>query len=417
METLEQAGFEAYFVGGYVRDRLWGKPVKDIDIATSALPEAVTGLFARTIPTGLQHGTVTVMMEGIAFEVTTFRKDSDYADYRRPDRVEFISDLEEDLRRRDFTVNAMAMDRNGNIRDPFGGRQDMERKLLRCVGDPEERFSEDALRMLRCVRFASAYGLEVDARTWQALLNRRELLSHVAMERVRVELARTLAGPDPLRGLRLAADSGLLAYTKEPLEWSFSRPEAECLSPRMAALEKLEDPLHRWILVMMESRLNSANAEQLLRLLTFSGKEIERIVKAVKVHEHGLLGWPLQAAEQFEELPESSPAERWKLGVLQSGVQAVEDWLVVMNAVSETGQLPPEIDGSVLSQGPDWLTEMPLTGIKELAVSGQDLIRASGKPAGPWVGQAMARLLKLAAAGRIANNREELIQEALNGDW
>lgn len=142
MRHLLDTGHEAYIVGGSVRDRLLGRPIGDIDIATSALPEQVMALFRRVVPTGLAHGTVTVVMDHYTYEVTTFRKESAYEDHRRPEEVEFIDDLEEDLRRRDFTINAMALDIEGRLRDPFGGRADLERRLIRCVGDPETRFRE-----------------------------------------------------------------------------------------------------------------------------------------------------------------------------------------------------------------------------------------------------------------------------------
>ncbi|WP_394297943.1 CCA tRNA nucleotidyltransferase, partial [Gordoniibacillus kamchatkensis] len=214
LRTLTEAGYEAYFVGGCVRDRLLGVPVKDMDIATSALPAQVMSLFVRTVPTGLQHGTVTVILEGHTFEVTTFRTESGYVDYRRPQTVEYVTSLEEDLRRRDFTMNAMAMDAEGNVCDPFGGREDLARGVLRCVGEAEQRFGEDALRMLRCIRFAAAYGLEVEAGTWAALREQAPLLRHIAMERCRAELERMVEGPAPVRALRLLADSGLWRHFK-----------------------------------------------------------------------------------------------------------------------------------------------------------------------------------------------------------
>lgn len=148
MNRLMGNGYKAYMVGGCVRDSLLGRPVSDVDIATSALPEQVLSLFPRVVPTGLQHGTVTVVMPTCTYEVTTFRKESGYEGHRRPEEVEFIDDLEEDLMRRDFTINAMAIDVEGELHDPFGGAADLEQRLIRCVGDAEQRFREDALRML-----------------------------------------------------------------------------------------------------------------------------------------------------------------------------------------------------------------------------------------------------------------------------
>lgn len=413
LERLEKAGYEAYFVGGYVRDKCWGKPVKDIDIATSAMPAEVVRLFERTIPTGLKHGTVTVVVKGTPFEVTTFRKESDYVDYRRPAEVEFISDLDEDLKRRDFTMNAMAMDRSGCIRDPFHGRADMERMLLRAVGDPQERFQEDALRMLRCIRFASTYGLEVEPGTWEALIRHRELLRHVAMERVRVELERMMAGPAPLRGWRMLLDSGLLACLKEPLGWRYEAMRARQLPELMEALDTLHHPLNRWSLIFLEAGIDPADLRARLRLLTFSLKDAERIVRTVEVQRR-VEEFPqkLKGPSTEDGIPGCSLADQWKLASLRFGPEALRDWLTVRSASVQYGEEPPEWEGTLLQSGLGWLEEMPAGDLKELAVTGKELIRESGKPAGPWVGIAMQRLLRLVALGRIPNKKEELLRAA-----
>lgn len=416
LERLESAGYEAFFVGGYVRDKVLGKPVKDIDIATSALPDEVVRLFERTIPTGLKHGTVTVMLDGTPFEVTTYRTESGYEDFRRPAEVQFISVLEEDLRRRDFTMNAMAMDRHGAIRDPFGGREDLERGLLRCVGDAEERFREDALRMMRCVRFASAYALEVDPATWQAVQLRKELLRHVAMERVRVELERMLAGAHPYRGLRLLTGSGLLPWTKEPLEWPYTDMAPEGLASGMAALDRLELPLHRWVLLLFGTELEPARTRQLLRTLTFSVKDTERIAKAVElrlsVRELAGLSRPFL----LDRVEACTLKEGWRLAVLRHGSEAALDWLKVQEAYAETGISPNGTERELLCNGLEWMRTMPVSDLKELAVTGQDIIRQAGRPAGPWVSQAMSRLLRLAALERIPNTKEALLDGAVEDE-
>ncbi|WP_181592918.1 CCA tRNA nucleotidyltransferase [Paenibacillus sp. YN15] len=417
LEQLEQAGYEAYFVGGYVRDKYLGKPVKDIDIATSARPEEVVKLFTRTIPTGLKHGTVTVLAEGETFEVTTFRKESDYADFRRPDEVEFISELEEDLRRRDFTMNAMAMDKNGVIRDPFGGKDDLQAGLLRCVGDPAERFREDALRMLRCVRFAAVYGLAVDEATWQAVLERRELLLHVAMERVRVELERMMAGPHPVEGWRLLAASGLLAFTKEALDWPYSAAEGCALPAELGTLAALEDAGQRWILLLLTAGMDAKRSRELLRKLTFSLKDLERFARAAEFHQWASeTEWTADMARKCNGLEACSAAEAWQLAALQIGVEAASDWLAVMEALER--QDYPAAPGLRLpvDQGREWLNGLKVRELKELALTGGELIAASGRSAGPWVGAAMSRLLRLAAVGRVANIKQELLEAALKAE-
>ena len=192
---LEQAGFSAFLVGGCVRDLMMGRQPQDWDLTTSALPEQVLDLFApHAQPTGLQHGTVTVCQGGRRFEVTTFRRDGTYLDSRHPDHVEFTSSLEEDLARRDFTVNAMAMDRHGRLADPFGGARDLEHGLLRCVRDPDRRLTEDALRIMRGLRFAATLGLTVDGAAALALHRHRALLREIAAERIAAELWKLLCG-------------------------------------------------------------------------------------------------------------------------------------------------------------------------------------------------------------------------------
>ena len=170
LQTLERAGHEAYIVGGCVRDILMGKPPHDWDVTTSALPEETMALFDHfAIPTGLRHGTVTVRSGETACEVTTFRTDGDYPDHRHPAAVTFTRSLLEDLQRRDLTVNAMAMDMRGTLHDPFGGQADIRRRVLRCVGEPERRFREDALRILRTLRFSATLGFAIGEDTHQAL--------------------------------------------------------------------------------------------------------------------------------------------------------------------------------------------------------------------------------------------------------
>ena len=202
LRKLNEAGYEGYLVGGCVRDMLLGNVPHDWDITTSALPEETMALFAHfAIPTGLQHGTVTVRSGGLSCEVTTYRTDGDYSDHRRPDGVTFTPSLREDLARRDFTVNAMAMGADGTVHDYFGGQEDLRRGLLRCVGAPKQRFSEDALRILRALRFSATLSFPIEEETRAALVELKDDLSYVAAERIREELTKLLQGQDVERVL------------------------------------------------------------------------------------------------------------------------------------------------------------------------------------------------------------------------
>ena len=217
LNTLERSGYEARLVGGCVRDTLLHRRPNDWDVATAAAPEAVTELFERTVPTGIRHGTVTVLYGGSACEVTTYRVEGAYSDHRRPDSVRFTSRLEEDLSRRDFTINAMAMDASLAITDPFGGREDLSRRLIRCVGDSHERFTEDALRMLRAVRFAAQLDFALDSAALEAIAGCAPLCSALSPERVAAELRAVLASRDPDM-VWLMADLGLLNAWLTPRE-------------------------------------------------------------------------------------------------------------------------------------------------------------------------------------------------------
>lgn len=197
LRHYQAAGHRAYLVGGCVRDALIGRVPGDWDICTSALPEETLALFDRTVPTGIRHGTVTVFYGEVQAEVTTFREDGDYSDHRRPDGVRFTGDLEKDLSRRDFTVNAMAMGLDGVLVDPFGGQEDLKNHVIRCVGNAAQRFREDALRMFRALRFAAQLNWSIDADTGEAIAQNAQLARFVAPERIRVEVEKTLLSPCP----------------------------------------------------------------------------------------------------------------------------------------------------------------------------------------------------------------------------
>lgn len=211
IKTIEEEGFEAYAVGGCVRDSLLGIEPKDWDITTSAKPEEIKHIFPRTVDTGIEHGTVSVLMGKIPYEVTTYRLDGTYTDGRHPDKVEFSTSLAEDLKRRDFTINAMAYSKQTGVVDLFAGQQDLENGLIRCVGEPLERFSEDALRMLRAIRFGAKLGFCIEAETYRAIGMLKENLAKVSKERIFIELNKTLESDLPIRLLDVK-DTGLADF-------------------------------------------------------------------------------------------------------------------------------------------------------------------------------------------------------------
>ncbi len=221
LETLNQQGYPAYAVGGCVRDLFLKREPQDWDITTAAPPEVILSAFPKTIPTGLKHGTVTVLLDEGQYEVTTFRVDGLYEDHRKPETVTFTNDICEDLARRDFTMNAMAFHPKSGLCDPFGGRADIEKKLIRCVGDPLVRFDEDALRMLRAVRFSAQTGFSIDENILTAIKQLAPLLSAISGERIRDELMKILLSDRPAH-LEILHSSGLLAVFLPELDRCFS---------------------------------------------------------------------------------------------------------------------------------------------------------------------------------------------------
>ncbi|MHC0563470.1 CCA tRNA nucleotidyltransferase [Paenibacillus sp. MAH-36] len=407
LAKLTEAGYEAYLVGGCVRDAVLDRPIKDIDIATSALPEQVIACFPRTAPTGLQHGTVTVILQQGTYEVTTFRQEAEYEGFRRPTSVEYISDLTEDLKRRDFTMNAMAMDRGGEVIDPFAGQKDLALGVLRCVGKAEERFGEDALRMLRCIRFASTYDLQVEESTWQALLAQAPLLRHIAMERVRSELQRMIDGPAPARAVRLLLASRLTAHLKKQLPLPFERWLA--WDDALDAVSALEEQHDRWSMLLMLLEVPADVVRTALQELTFSRADGDAVEAVLALRE-------AVAASAADP----APLERvWKLGAVRSGIAAARALLRLLRALQpiahQRGELALFLETTapeLVRRGEDWLSEVPCFSLKELAISGKDLASELGMQPGPWMGKLLQDLLERTALGELPNERELLLQAA-----
>lgn len=213
LKDLQSSGYEGYVVGGAVRDYVMNIEPHDWDVATNATPEQVKSVFSKTFDSGIKHGTVTALVGDEPFEITTYRSDGLYSDGRHPDAVSFVNTIEEDLARRDFTINAMAMDINGHIIDPYGGQEDIKRGLIRCVGNPDQRFNEDALRMMRAVRFESKFDFDLEPETKQAINRNVDKLKSVSSERIREEYTKILTSQSPKKGFLDAYEVGITAVT------------------------------------------------------------------------------------------------------------------------------------------------------------------------------------------------------------
>ena len=308
--ALDSAGHRAVLAGGCVRDSLLGRRPSDWDIASSASPEEVLALFPRCVPTGIKHGTVTVLSGGGSVEVTAFRAEGGYSDHRRPDSVSFGCPLEADLARRDLTVNAMAMDAAGEITDPFGGRDDLRRRLLRCVGEPERRFDEDALRMLRTVRFSAQLGFEIEPRTLEAIRALAHLASGLSAERVRDELLKTLRSSAPGLVWQLV-DLGLLDACLAPGDASAPREALDVL-PIYARLAHFCRDLELGGYIMSTDRFLAA--------LRFDGETLRRTASAVEVLKSGSRDWKrLLRGHGVAAVLAAHPKNRALRAVLRSG--------------------------------------------------------------------------------------------------
>jgi len=287
LNTLEENGHSAHMVGGCVRDMLLNRRISDYDITTSATPQEVTEIFGRTIPTGIKHGTVTVVKNGKFCEVTTYRTDNGYSDGRHPDEVLFSKSLATDLSRRDFTVNAMACDLRGNITDLFGGVEDLNRGIIRCVGNPNDRFSEDALRMFRAIRFCAQLGFIVEEETKKAILNNASRCDLLSAERVSIEFMKTLVSKNPDRVSDMLILMGKYLNVRDV---------------RISGLDSARSYDRIGLISYILKKENMIeDVGEFLRSLRFDSKTVKRVVMAqTERRPHSIEDWKLSLYELGE---------------------------------------------------------------------------------------------------------------------
>ncbi len=381
LNRLHQQGYQAYVVGGCVRDTLLGRIPKDWDVCTNALPHEMQTVFAdcHVIETGLQHGTLTVMYNHEPFEVTTFRVDGEYTDHRHPDEVIFVADVKEDLSRRDFTVNAMAWSPETGLVDAFGGQEDLAAGVIRCVGDPRKRFDEDALRIMRALRFAAVYGFTIDPATDEAIHALKETLVDVAAERIRVELMKLLCGE--WAGDILRAYPDVLRVIMPPLaqvDW--------CAT--VAAVEAVDAASETLRLTMLLHQLSPAEAKTVLLSLKPDNFTRDWVLMLVTNQDY-----PFQPTRHslLTALSLFGETETYELLAVRRAkgcpdVEALEDVL-----------------GDVLFDGICY-------SVKDMAINGRDLMALGVK--GKVVGECLKHLLSLLLAESIPNEREALLDAA-----
>lgn len=380
LKTIQDNGFEAYFVGGSVRDTILGLPIHDVDIATSAYPAEVKALFKKTVDTGIEHGTVMVIDHGKGYEVTTFRTESGYQDYRRPDKVKFVRSLADDLKRRDLTINALAMDMNGEIVDLFGGLDDLKNHLIRAVGVPAERYHEDALRMMRTVRFASKLDFAIDPTTEKAIAENAPLLAKIAVERIHEEWVKLLQGRNIKRGVQAFIDTGLYQYCPGLKEY-----RAELAQLLTLPAIKLTSEEAVWTLITTLCELDDSQVSRLLRQWKSSREIIHNTLKA-RVALRALRQQQLDA-----------------LMLYQTGLPL----LLVANQVAAF--FKNQVDETALRTQYE---KLPIKSKRELVLTGNDLLKAKIITPGPRMGQILNTLEVEVVQGKVANQTAALMGRA-----
>lgn len=384
LNKLQAAGFTAYIVGGAVRDTLLEKSISDVDIATSAKPEQVMRVFNHCIPTGLQHGTVTVIERGNSYEITTYRAEEGYNDHRRPSEVVYVDDIEADLYRRDFTMNAMALSAELNVLDPFCGYKDVQSNVLRCVGNSKERFDEDALRMMRAVRFSTTYQLRPSLSLWRALHKQRQSLRYIAMERVSNELVKMLQSKQLERALSLLMRSELLTCTKEHL----NLPAYYSLD--MLASYKLQYIEHQacsCALLYIAAQVPIEQAAQDLRALKLSNEQRKMILSLIEL---------INFVQEWKGTKTRELQEAW------IGQLALYSASMIQLFLDELLCAVDEIKAKYLLH---IHSSLKITSIKQLVIRGHDLMRWSNKSSGPWIKEMMHVIMVKVALGELENEK------------
>ena len=427
IETLEQNGYEAYAVGGCVRDSILGREPNDWDITTSADPYEVKKLFSHTIDTGLQHGTVTIMLEHVGYEVTTYRIDGDYEDSRHPKEVTFTKSLEEDLKRRDFTVNAMAYNDRDGLIDLFHGMDDIQKKVIRCVGNAEERFTEDALRIMRAVRFSAQFGYEIELETKKAIVKLAPNLKNISAERIREELIKLLVSDHP-DYIRIAYETGITAQILPELDVCMETKQntphhmytvgehiihslTYVPGDKVLRLAMLMHDIGKPYCITTDetgrdhfkghAEKSAEMAAVIMHRLKFDNDTLNRVKRLAKYHDWAIsLSPPIKKAtvrSMISRIGEDLFPDLFTIG--DADLLAQSDYFKAEK--EEKQQLLKEMYREIMEQG-DCLS------IKNLAVSGNDLIEHGMKP-GKELGQVLQKMLEDVLKHPSSNNKEYLL--------
>ena len=424
IHTLQQHGYEAYAVGGCVRDSILGRVPDDWDITTSATPLETKALFQRTFDTGIEHGTITVLLDKEAFEVTTYRVDGKYEDSRHPSEVTFTRSLKEDLLRRDFTINAMAYNDSEGLVDIFGGMEDLEKKTIRCVGNAMARFGEDALRILRAVRFAAQLGFEIEADTQRGITELAPTLANISAERIQVELIKMLTSPNPgmlKTAYELGITNVILPEFDAMMETAQENPHHKYTvgehtlkaieairADKVVRLAMLFHDIAKPIMKTMDENgvahfkmHDSKGAEmtkQILRRLKFDNDTMNKVVRLVQYHDYRMPAEPKNVRRAMNKIGED--LFPYYLEVRMADTLAQSEYLQEekIQNIQDVRTCYEEI-----------LEKQECVSLKTLAVTGSDLI-ANGMKPGKEIGEALNKLLEYVLEHPEANEKETLLK-------
>lgn len=379
IETLKRKGFEAVFVGGAVRDFVRSKEANDIDIATSALPEELKSIFKRTADVGLAHGTVLVIEDAIPIEVTTFRTDGEYEDHRRPTNVKFVRSLEEDLKRRDFTMNALAMTEDFHIIDLFDGQRDLENGIIRTVGNPLSRFNEDALRMLRAIRFTAQLGFSIETASFEAIKSCAHEITYVSIERISAELEKIWLSSNLHKGLESLVRSELAGHL--PGNHSFGHE-------KWASLGNPRNSLVCWTFLCMLKE--QPRPEKLAREYKLSN----------------------ELKKQMDQLVTATQIRCGRFFTVEDLYRFSEDILV--HAEKLASILGEEIEPIKPERLAQLKKSLPIQSIRELAITGQEIMEWFNKPGGPWLKETLTQIELAVLYEKVENNATQIKEWIMN---
>ena len=428
INILNEHVHEAYAVGGAVRDAVLGRVPKDWDVTTDALPEEIKDIFNRTVDTGIEHGTVTVLMGGAGYEVTTYRIDGEYEDSRHPKEVTFTANLVEDLKRRDFTINAMAYNDRAGLVDVFEGILDIERKMIRCVGCPKERFTEDALRMMRAVRFSAQLGYEIEENTAAAIKELAGNLVNISAERIQTELVKLVTSPHP-ENLKIAYETGITKVIMPEFDVCMETVQNNphhCYTVGEHTLKSMQyikpDKVLRLAMLFHDigkpstistdeegidhfyghPDVSAEMARKILRRLKFDNYTLHMVTGLVKYHDRNVEPTPKYVRRAILKVGE----EIFPLlyDIKKADIAAQSDY----KREEKAGKLE-----QVYEAYAEVLEKNQCVSLKTLAVTGKDLITQAGMQTGPELGRVLEKLLQEVIEDPELNTKETLLEMAL----